>query len=114
MRPLREDPNKSLVANLLGLLPDFWQCSKRLWADKLGQISLSTTTLFWGRRAICAISCWPGAPRLGYSTTQASALVGVVAIGTAVGAVLASMRMRLDNATRVIPWACSWACSWSA
>lgn len=29
--------------------------------------------------------------------------MGVVAIGTAVGAVIASMRMRLDNATRVIP-----------
>ncbi|MEG0412220.1 MAG: lysophospholipid transporter LplT, partial [Comamonas sp.] len=40
---------------------------------------------------------------LGYSTTQASALVGVVAIGTAVGAVLASMRMKLQHATRVIP-----------
>ena len=50
MRPLREDPNKSLVANLLGLLPDFWQCSKRLWADKLGQISLATTTLGKGNR----------------------------------------------------------------
>jgi hypothetical protein len=40
---------------------------------------------------------------LGYSTTQASSLVGVVAIGTAVGAVVASLRMRLDMATRVIP-----------
>jgi hypothetical protein len=30
-------------------------------------------------------------------------LVGVVAIGTAAGAVLASMRMRLQHATRVIP-----------
>lgn len=40
---------------------------------------------------------------LGYGTTQASALVGVVAIGTAAGAVLASMRMRLQHATRVIP-----------
>jgi hypothetical protein len=30
-------------------------------------------------------------------------LVGVVAIGTAVGAVLASMRMRLDQATSVMP-----------
>ncbi len=47
---------------------------------------------------------------LGYGTTQASALVGVVAIGTAVGAVLASMRMRLQHATRVIPWALPWAC----
>ena len=40
---------------------------------------------------------------LGYNTTQASALTGVVAIGTAAGAILASMRMRLDIATRVIP-----------
>ena len=29
--------------------------------------------------------------------------MGAVAIGTAAGAILASMRMRLDNATRVIP-----------
>jgi hypothetical protein len=40
---------------------------------------------------------------LGYSVTQASALVGVVAIGTAVGAVAASLRMRLDQATNVMP-----------
>ena len=104
LRPLRQDPNKSLMANLLGLLPDFWQCSKRLWSDKLGQISLSTTTLFWGASGNLRyiVLAW-GAAALGYSTTQASALVGVVAIGTAVGAVAASMRMRLDNATSVIP-----------
>lgn len=104
LRPLRQDPNKSLTANLLGLLPDFWQCSKRLWSDKLGQISLSTTTLFWGASGNLRyiVLAW-GAAALGYSTTQASALVGVVAIGTAVGAVAASMRMRLDNATSVIP-----------
>jgi len=40
---------------------------------------------------------------LGYDTTHASSLVGVVAIGTAVGAVAASMKMRLDQATAVIP-----------
>lgn len=104
LRPLREDPSKSLAANLLSLLPDFWGCCKRLWSDKLGQISLSTTTLFWGASGNLRyiVLAW-GAAALGYSTTQASALVGVVAIGTAVGAVLASMRMRLDNATRVIP-----------
>ncbi|MEG1456859.1 MAG: lysophospholipid transporter LplT, partial [Comamonas sp.] len=48
MRPLRQDPEKSLLSNTLALLPDFWSCSQRLWTDKLGQISLSTTTLFWG------------------------------------------------------------------
>ena len=104
MRPLREDPNKSLVANLLGLLPDFWRCSKRLWADKLGQISLSTTTLFWGASGNLRyiVLAW-GAAALGYSTTQASALVGVVALGTAAGAVLASSYTQLDKATRVLP-----------
>jgi len=40
---------------------------------------------------------------LGYGTTEASSLVGVVAVGTAVGAVIASLHMRLDVATRVIP-----------
>ena len=44
------------------------------------------------------------AAALGYSTTQASALVGVVAIGTAAGAIVASLRMRLDQATQVIPF----------
>jgi LPLT family lysophospholipid transporter-like MFS transporter len=27
---------------------DFSHCNSRLWHDKLGQISLATTTLFWG------------------------------------------------------------------
>jgi MFS transporter, LPLT family, lysophospholipid transporter len=40
---------------------------------------------------------------LGYGTTQAASLVGVVALGTAVGAVLASWRMRLHQAASVIP-----------
>ena len=104
MRPMRQDPGKSLLANTLDLLPDFWTCSQRLWADKLGQISLSTTTLFWGVSGNLRyiVLAW-GAAALSYDTSKASLLVGVVAIGTAAGAIIASMRMRLDNATRVIP-----------
>ena len=76
----------------------------RLWRDRLGQISLGTTTLFWGVSGNLRyiVLAWAAAA-LGYSVTQASALVGVVAIGTAVGAVAASMRMRLDQATLVLP-----------
>ncbi|MEY3873020.1 MAG: hypothetical protein RLZZ296_2015 [Pseudomonadota bacterium] len=90
--------------NKLQLLPDFWQCNSALWHDKLGQISLATTTLFWGVSGNLRyiVLAWSAAA-LGYSTTQASSLVGVVAIGTAIGAVLASMRMRLDQATSVMP-----------
>ena len=95
---------RPMPKNLLALIPDFWGCNSRLWNDKLGQISLSTTTLFWGvsgnlRYIVLAWS----ATALGYSTTQASSLVGVVAIGTAVGAVVASMRMKLHQATLVMP-----------
>jgi len=102
--PLRQDHSKGALRNTLALLPDFWDCNRRLWKDKLGQISLSTTTLFWGVSGNLRyiVLAW-AAVALGYSTTHASALVGVVAIGTAVGAVLASMRMKLQHATRVIP-----------
>lgn len=104
MRPLRHDAERSVLANALALLPDFWTCNRRLWSDKLGQISLSTTTLFWGAGGNLKfiVLAW-AAVALGYNTTQASALTGVVAIGTAAGAIFASMRMRLDIATRVIP-----------
>jgi MFS transporter, LPLT family, lysophospholipid transporter len=103
LMPLRKNPNQSLLRNLLCLIPDFWHCNVRLWQDKLGQISLSTTTLFWGVSGNLRyiVLAWSAAA-LGYSTTQASSLVGVVAIGTAAGAILASERMRLEHAPRVI------------
>jgi LPLT family lysophospholipid transporter-like MFS transporter len=85
-------------------VPDFWTCNSRLWRDKLGQISLATTTLIGGVSGNLRyiILAWSAAA-LSYSTTQASALSGVVALGTAVGAVVASLRMRLDTATGVMP-----------
>ena len=102
--PLRQDPSKSMARNLVALLPDFWHCNQRLWHDKLGQISLATTTLFWGVSGNLRyiVLAWSAAA-LGYSTTQASSLVGVVAIGTAAGAVVASMRTRLEHATQLMP-----------
>jgi LPLT family lysophospholipid transporter-like MFS transporter len=97
-------PMRAMPKNLLELLPDFWRCNSRLWNDRLGQISLATTTLFWGVSGNLRyiVLAWAAAA-LGYGTTKASSLVGVVAIGTAVGAVVASMRMKLDMATRVMP-----------
>jgi LPLT family lysophospholipid transporter-like MFS transporter len=102
--PMTGVPMRPLPKHLITLLPDFWHCNMRLWRDRLGQISLATTTLFWGVSGNLRyiVLAWAAAA-LGYSVTQASALVGVVAIGTAVGAVAASMRMRLDQATSVMP-----------
>ena len=102
--PLTGVEMRALPKNLLGLLPDFWHCNMQLWRDRLGQISLGTTTLFWGVSGNLRyiVLAWAAAA-LGYSVTQASALVGVVAVGTAIGAVVASMRVRIEHAIGVLP-----------
>jgi len=102
--PRTDAPLQPLAHGVLGLMRDFSSCNARLWTDKLGQISLGTTTLFWGilGNLRIIVFAW-AAVALGYTVTQASTLVGVMAIGTAAGAVVASMRMRLDEATKVIP-----------
>ena len=102
--PLTGVDMRPLPPRIVSLLPDFWNCNALLWKDRLGQISLATTTLFWGVSGNLRyiVLAW-AAMALGYSVTQASSLVGVVAVGTALGAVVASLRMRLDMATRVIP-----------
>jgi MFS transporter, LPLT family, lysophospholipid transporter len=101
--PLTGVPMTPMPQNPLALLPDFWHCSTQLWRDKLGQISLATTTLFWGVSGNLRyiVLAWSSVA-LGYSTTQASSLVGVVAVGTAVGALVASLRMRLEHALGLI------------
>ena len=102
--PRTQAPLQPLAHSPVELVRDFASCNSRLWQDKLGQISLATTTLFWGVSANLRIIVFSWAAlALGYSTTQASNLGGVVAVGTAVGAVVASMYMRLDRATKVIP-----------
>lgn len=94
---------RPMPRRLTSLLPDFWTCNTRLWRDKLGQISLASTTLIWGVAGNLKfiVLAWAGVA-LGYNVTQASALQGVVAIGMAVGAVVASMRMKLEDGPRVI------------
>jgi MFS transporter, LPLT family, lysophospholipid transporter len=102
--PRTTAPLQPLSLHVGVLVRDFSNCNARLWSDKLGQISLATTTLFWGVSGNLRyiVLAW-AAVALGYGTTQAASLVGVVALGTAVGAVLASWRMRLHQAASVIP-----------
>lgn len=101
--PLTGVQMRPMPKRLISLLPDFWLCNTLLWRDRLGQISLAATTLIWGVAGNLRfiVLAWAAAA-LGYSVTQASALQGVVAIGMAVGAVVASMRMRLEDGPRVI------------
>jgi LPLT family lysophospholipid transporter-like MFS transporter len=101
--PRTEAPLQPVAHGVAGLVRDFTACNARLWADKLGQISLASTTLIWGVAGNLKyiVLAW-AAVALGYDITQASALVGVVAIGMAVGAVVAALTTRLDQAPRVI------------
>ncbi len=102
--PRTEAPLQPISTNPAILVRDFALCNARLWADKLGQISLATTTLLWGvfgnLRVI--VFAW-AAVALGYGTTQASSLAGVVIVGSVIGALLASFYMKLDRAVAVIP-----------
>ena len=102
--PRTSAPLQPFAHSFVGMVRDFSACNGRLWQDKLGQISLAVTTLFWGVTSNLRyiVLAWAAAA-LGYGMTQASSLVGVVAVGTAVGAVVASMTSRLDRAMAVIP-----------
>ncbi|MGH8765151.1 MAG: lysophospholipid transporter LplT [Burkholderiales bacterium] len=97
-------PMKPFEANPLETLNDFARCVTSLWKDRLGQISLAVTTLFWGAGATLQFILidW-SADALGFNLSDASLLQGVAALGIALGAVSASMRVRLDQATKVIP-----------
>ena len=97
-------PMKPLPAHPIETLRDFAHCVITLWRDKLGQVSLAVTTLFWGAGATLQfiVIDWSAAA-LGYSLSDAAILQGVCALGIALGAVAASMLVRLDHAVRVIP-----------
>ncbi|WZB61649.1 lysophospholipid transporter LplT [Achromobacter xylosoxidans] len=76
--------------NPIRLMGTFWGYVCVLWRDKLGQISLAVTTLFWGAGATLQLIVieW-GRSHLGYQLDKASILMGVAALGTVVGSILA-------------------------
>ena len=96
--------HKPLRSNPLYLLHDFWHCLKLLWRDKLGQISLATTTLTWGVAGTLQVLVLKWAEyNLGLKELwEQTLMTGVVAVGVAIGAVLAS-RVSLRQSVSVIP-----------
>ncbi len=96
--------HKALSKNPVYLLREFNHCLKLLWRDRLGQISLATTTLFWGAGATLQfiVIKWSEAA-LNLDLSKSSMLQGVVAIGVAAGAIMAARRITLRKSVRVIP-----------
>ena len=95
---------KPLPAHPWSTVKDFSRCVARLWKDRLGQISLAVTTLFWGAGACLQFIVieWARAT-LNFDLSKAAILQGVTAVGIALGAVLASVWVTLDRSVRVIP-----------
>jgi len=90
--------------NPLYLIREFSHCVSLLWRDRLGQISLATTTLFWGAGATLQFIVIDWAARaLSLNLSQASMLQGVVAVGVALGAILAARFVSLRGAVNVLP-----------
>ncbi|MBS0345998.1 MAG: lysophospholipid transporter LplT [Proteobacteria bacterium] len=96
--------HKVLRKNPIYLLHDFNHCLKLLWRDKLGQISLATTTLFWGAGATLQFIVIKWAEQaLHLDLSRASMLQGVVAVGVAIGAVMAAKMITMKASVKVIP-----------
>ena len=86
------------------LMREFSHCVSLLWRDKLGQISLATTTLFWGAGATLQFIVLKWAEvSLGMNLSQAAILQAVVAVGIAVGAVVAASKVTLRQSPGILP-----------
>jgi LPLT family lysophospholipid transporter-like MFS transporter len=96
--------HKIVNKNPVYLIGEFFHCVKLLWSDKLGQISLAITTLFWGAGATLQFIVLQWAKvTLGYDLSHGTYLQGVCAAGVIVGAAVAAKLVPLRRAVNVIP-----------
>ncbi len=96
--------HKVLHKNPWYLIREFNHCLVLLWRDRLGQISLAVTTLFWGAGATLQFIVIKWAEvSLHLDLSKSSMLQGVVAVGVAMGAVAAARAITLRKSVRVIP-----------
>ncbi len=95
--------HKPAHVNPVYLLRDFAHCVRLLWLDKLGQITLAVTTLFWGAGATLQFIMLRWAEHtLHLRLDQATYLQAVFAVGVALGAVLAGKLVPIDKSVRVV------------
>ncbi|WP_114638556.1 lysophospholipid transporter LplT [Polynucleobacter necessarius] len=92
-------------SNPIALIKDFSVCFKTLWDDRLGQISLAVTTLFWGAGATLQFIVIKWAQvALHMNLSQGAILQAISAVGVAGGAVWAAWRVPLRNSLNVLPY----------
>lgn len=90
--------------NLWFILSDFYQSFIALWRDPEGQVSLAVTTLFWGAGATLrlVVVAW-AIVTLHFTFDLATQLTAAVALGVALGSVIAARYITLENSIKVLP-----------
>lgn len=88
----------------LAMLHDFADSNRILWQDRIGQMSLSVTTLFWGVGAVIqfAVLLW-AQETMNLPLEKGAYLQAIVAIGVIAGAGAAGYWIRLEFAEKVLP-----------
>ncbi len=87
------------------LVRDFSTCFVSLWQDRLGKLSLTVTTLFWGAGATLQFLMLKWAEyALHMNLSESAALQAVSAIGVAAGAVYAAYKVSLKHSANVLPY----------
>ena len=96
------------LTNPIKLIAGFGKAFTALWKDKLGQISLAVTTLFWGAGAALQfiILKWAES-HLGMRLDKAALMQGIVAIGVIIGAISAARFVKLKKSLSVMPLGCA-------
>ena len=95
----------SQKTNPIELVKDFAICFRTLWDDRLGQISLAVTTLFWGAGATLQFIVIKWAQvALHMTLSQGAILQAISAFGVAGGAVWAAWRVPLRSSLKVLPY----------
>jgi hypothetical protein len=94
-----------LSKNPLTIFKDFALNFRTLWNDRIGQISLAVTTLFWGIGATLQfiILKWAESS-LDMDLSQGAILQAIVAFGVAGGAMWAAWRIPLRHSLKVLPY----------
>jgi len=89
--------------NPLYLVRDFAHCVHLLWKDKLGQITLAVTTLFWGAGATLQFIMLRWAESaLGLRLDEATYMQAIFAVGVAIGAILAGKFIPISRSVEVV------------
>jgi MFS transporter, LPLT family, lysophospholipid transporter len=97
--------NPAIALGPSKLAVDFIHALRELWQDAQARFTLAGTALFWasGTALRLLLLAWVPVALARHDTATPAVLMAVVAIGIAVGAIIASQTLSTRNASRALP-----------